>query len=121
MKHVYTCVYIIHVHINVYNVYVYAVTSHVLYIHVHVHACMYVYMYVYTCACVRVLELLVKDLNLLEGHSLISMDDGFLLQPTGTLVLYIRHVYTCTCTVLRIYNMHAHLKFGRTVCVAVIL
>lgn len=28
-------------------------------------------------------ELLVRDLNLLEKHSLISMDDGFTLQPTG--------------------------------------
>jgi len=30
------------------------------------------------------LELCLKDLNLLESNKLISMDDGFVLQPTGT-------------------------------------
>ena len=28
-------------------------------------------------------ELCLKDLHLLEANSLISMDDGFVLQPTG--------------------------------------
>ena len=36
-----------------------------------------------TCIQYFLLELLVKDLNLLEKHSLISMEDGFVLQPTG--------------------------------------
>ena len=51
---------------------------------------------VYTCTCTRIYmymcrdnvlsftELLVKDLNLLEKHSLITMEDGFMLQPTGS-------------------------------------
>ena len=35
-------------------------------------------------------ELCLKDLNLLESNTLIRMDDGFVVQPTGT--------YTClTC------------------------
>ena len=38
-----------------------------------------------------VTELLVKDLNLLAKHSLISMDqDGFLLQPTGKSYFFLK-------------------------------
>lgn len=45
--------------------------------------CMYNCVLVLVLVCALYTELLVKDLNLLEKHSLITMEDGFTLQPTG--------------------------------------
>ena len=49
---------------------------------------MYMYTYIHVHVCrdnvLSFTELLVKDLNLLEKHSLITMEDGFMLQPTGS-------------------------------------
>ena len=46
----------------------------------------------------QIMPMSIANLNLLEANSLVKMDDGFILQPTGIHAYSIRslmHTHTC--------------------------
>lgn len=60
--------------------------------------------------CAVYTELLVKDLNLLEKHSLITMEDGFTLQPTGT-CMHVHPPLHLKANDMQVYAGSSHLFF----------